>query len=78
MTTKGGGVRMTTDLSFNYCLSVPQQSFGLLQFSLQFPLGLGVALCVMIAEFLEASIDFPLGLREINNAVVFRLIEGVK
>lgn len=54
---------MATDLSFNHRLSIPQQSFGLLQFSSQFPLGLGVASFVMIAEFLESSVDFPFGLR---------------
>lgn len=63
MMTKGDRVRATTDLGFNHRLSIPQQSFSLLQFSSQFPLGLSVASFVMIAQFLESSVDFPFGLR---------------
>lgn len=62
--TKGDRVHMTTDLGFNHRLSIPQQSFSLLQFSSQFPLGLSVASFVMITQFLESSIHIPFGLKE--------------
>ena len=62
--TKGDRVLMTTDLGFNHRLSIPQQSFSLLQFSSQFPLGLSVASFVMITQFLESSFDITFGLKE--------------
>ena len=59
---------MTTNLSVDHLLSISQKSFGLLQFSPQFPLGLGITSFITIAEFFKASVGLSFGLEENRKA----------